>query len=189
MWEKIIFEKNVKAKILPEKMVSGWKCDQRKSRAWFFHNLQNYFDRQRLFGDNLVNTNDVNQAHLMSWKPHLPNFANWASSQQVFTSSSQMWPPRKWKAESGTVECLENICDLIITSLSVRGNATGAWVTQFSYFPLSSHKLWHHFLSNWHHSSQAQWARDVKRKHFFFGEMWIIFLGRKKRDKKCKSTL
>ena len=64
MWEKITFEKNVKAKILPEKMAgSVIKGNQKHG---FFHNLQNYVDRQQLFGDNLVNTNDVNQAHLMS---------------------------------------------------------------------------------------------------------------------------
>ena len=56
----------------------------------------------------------------MSWKAHLPNFANWASTiaklSQVFTTSSQIRRPRKWKlSERGTLECVENICDLIIS--------------------------------------------------------------------------
>ena len=91
----------------------------------------------------------------MSWKAHLPNFANWASStiaklSQVFTTWSQIRRPRKWKlSERGILECVENICDLIISPCqSVSCNASrGGWVTQFAYFPLNSHKLWHHFHS------------------------------------------
>ena len=69
----------------------------------------------------------------MSWKTHLPNFANWVlptiAKLSQFFSNSQMWQvARKWKAECGTVcsGMCGNICDLIISPLTVSRNATSA---------------------------------------------------------------
>jgi len=135
----------------------------------------------------------------MSWKAHLPNFANWASStiaklSQVFTTSSQIRRPRKWKlSERGTLECVENICDLIISPCqSVSCNASReAWVTQFAYFPLNSHKLWHHFHSLTSLKSSSMSTRFQKRsglQSFIVCWTFVKYFSQENRgDKNCKN--
>ena len=147
---------------------------------FFLHDLLNCVVRQTRFLEIICWTqcsqNNFTIARLMSWKAHLPNFANWASStiaklSQVFTTSSQIRRPRKWKlSERGTLECVENICDLIISPCqSVSCNASrGAWVTQFAYFPLNSHKLWHHFHSLTSLKSSSMSTRCQKKTLFLW---------------------
>ena len=115
----------------------------------------------------------------LSWKPHLPNLANWATIAKLSQglATLQICIQRNWKlsakSERGSGMRWKHLwSNNYPLSVSQWQCNHSAWVTQFAYFPLKSQELWLHIHLlpiHWHHSSQALWAQDcIKRKHFSF---------------------
>ena len=129
-----------------------FKTKQKHVKKGLFMTCENCVDRQSSSLEMTCRTQyNVHHAALLSWKPHLPNLANWATIAKLSQglATLQIWNQRNWKlsakSERGSGMRWKHLwSDNYPLSVSQWQCNQSAWVTQLAYFPLNSQELWLH---------------------------------------------